>query len=102
MAGYPTGIAMDGNTIVSGAVPGRCSLTVGYTIGGATFKSSIAVVVTEPPVPSYPGPYEIVPQGTQRTLPTDGKLMTRNVVVSPIPYLSQANAAGGNTVTIGA
>lgn len=49
----------------------------------------------------YTGPYEVRPTPSGRTLPTEGKTMTDDVTVEPIPYYETSNEAGGETVYIG-
>lgn len=59
--------------------------------------------VTEiPPALTYVGKYEVVPKVyTEQTLPTEGKLMGRDVLVRKIPQLEVSNGSGGKTLIIG-
>lgn len=56
-----------------------------------------------PPVQGeeYAGPYNVRPTPTGRILATEGKVMTDDVTVEPIPYFVVSNDAGGETVYIG-
>ena len=49
----------------------------------------------------YTGPYEVRPTPAGQTLPTQGKTMTGDVTVAPIPFYVVSNEAGGKTVYIG-
>ena len=50
----------------------------------------------------YTGEYFVIPKVDEQTvLETEAKLMERNVTVERIPIYEAANAAGGNTLSIG-
>ncbi len=49
----------------------------------------------------YAGPYSVVPSEDAQTLATSGLLMDEDVAVAAIPTYRVANAAGGDTFTIG-
>ena len=51
---------------------------------------------------TYPGPYEALPDPLyDQGFPTQGKLMSADMVFRKIPYAEVGNEFGGNTVTIG-
>ena len=51
--------------------------------------------------PIYNGQYEVTPSFENKSLPTAGKLLSRDVTIYEIPVYSVSNPSGGNTVTIG-
>ena len=52
-------------------------------------------------IPTYKGEYEVIPKAHDtQTLETQGRKMTENVVVLPVPYWEFTNPAHGNTVYI--
>lgn len=51
--------------------------------------------------PSYSGPYDIIPLAfIDQQLPTEGKVLSRDLVVQEVPYLETSNDSGGITVSI--
>lgn len=48
----------------------------------------------------YTGRYEVTPTAREQVLPTENKMMERNVTVHATPYSEVSNIYGGNTVTI--
>ena len=55
-----------------------------------------------PVVPPYEGPYTVVSElYDAQTLATNGKRMTDNMTVEPIPVTWTTNLYGGQTVVIG-
>lgn len=55
-----------------------------------------------PVVPPYEGPYTVVSElHDAQTLATNGKRMTENMTVEPIPVIWTTNPHGGQTVVIG-
>ena len=55
------------------------------------------------PIFPYEGEYVVLPDDDeQQVLPTEGKTLSENVVVEPIPYREVGNPVGGYTITIGA
>lgn len=57
---------------ISGSVTGRGVTVSGNIVGGGSG-------------PAYRGPYEVTPTSETQVLPTEGKRMTADVVVNPIP-----------------
>ena len=54
------------------------------------------------PVPEYEGPYNVVPTLYYgQALETEGKKMSEDVTVDPIPVTITSNPYGGETVVIG-
>ena len=49
------------------------------------FDEDEYIQVIERAAERYEGPYEVTPTATAQTLPTDGLVMTADVVVQPIP-----------------
>ena len=58
-------------------------------------------IVKVPGGDPYEGDYTVVPQIEQQILPTQYKVMERNLTVLGIPYAEVSNPSGGKTVTIG-
>ena len=51
--------------------------------------------------PPYTGPYDIIPLAfIDQQLPTEGKVLSRDLVVQEVPYLETSNDSGGVTVSI--
>ena len=57
---------------ISGAITGRVVTISGNITGGGG-------------EPAYRGPYTVTPTSETQVLPTDGKRMTADVVVNPVP-----------------
>ena len=53
-----------------------------------------------PPYGPYTGGYEVTPSGETQTLETNGKLLTQDIIIHPIPYQLVTNQAGGLTAQI--
>lgn len=68
----------------------------------ARFKDVfIEKVVGDNEAEFYVGDYEITPAMETQTLDTSDKFMTRDVVISGVPYSKVSNGAGGTTLIIG-
>ena len=52
-------------------------------------------------IPSYRGPYVVIPKSYQQGLDTNGLKMLDDVTVEQIPYSRVSNPSGGDTVNIG-
>lgn len=62
----------------------------------------VGQVIEVPTAPPYRGEYEVVPKVyTEQTLPTNGKLLGRDVLVHKIPQFEVSNNSGGKTLIIG-
>lgn len=48
----------------------------------------------------YEGDYTVTPAMKAQTLPTMNKVLTENVIISPIPFYEVSNPGGGKTVYI--
>ena len=74
-----------------------------YVLTAADKAEIVALVLAEiPTAPSYGGEYEVVSKvSTEQTLPTEGKLMGKDVLVHKIPQLEVSNGSGGKTLIIG-
>lgn len=65
-------------------------------------KAYTPVVVAVPEPDEYGGSYEAVSAvDSDTTLPTSGKLMSRDVTISKIPVAEVSNPSGGYTIIIG-
>lgn len=65
--------------------------------------SSVSGNVTKPTVeylPEFSGPYTITPTQQTQTLATQGKKMTQNIVVNPIPSNYGLITWNGSTLTV--
>lgn len=67
-------------------------------IGGLTGQLSIATGCAHE---AYSGAYTVVPRAHDaQTLPTENKLLTKNVTVEKVPFFETDNDANGKTVYI--
>lgn len=48
----------------------------------------------------YTGAYDITPRVDKQVIPTQGKVMARDMTVKSIPFFKTSNDSGGNTVYI--
>lgn len=66
--------------------------------------SNSASFTTQQGIPIYPdayqGTYEVTPTRGSQTLPTQGLMMTRNVVINPIPSNYGLITWNGSTLTV--
>lgn len=51
-------------------------------------------------IPSFDGPYEVIPTVVEQTFETAGRKMTENFVVSPIPQNYGLITWDGSTLTV--
>lgn len=85
--------------------------TVSYRIDGTQynrgFRIKLPIVEREeentptPDIEVYEGPYVVRPTPAGRILDTEGKRMTDDITIQPIPYYEVSNGSGGETVYIG-
>jgi hypothetical protein len=52
-------------------------------------------------VEAYDGEYEVTPSFSEQTLPTQQKLLEKDMKIEKIPYAEVTNNSGGITVIIG-
>lgn len=64
------------------------------------FEEGEYIQVIERAAERYGGPYEVTPRATAQTLPTDGLVMTADVVVQPIPSNYGLITWNGSTLTV--
>lgn len=64
------------------------------------FEEGEYIQVIERAAERYAGPYEVTPTATAQTLPTDGLVMTADVVVQPIPSNWGRIAWNGAVLTV--
>ena len=66
------------------------------------FRAEMGQVMQVAAAPAYRGEYTVIPKNYEETqLPTEGKLMGKNVTVKKIPRYEVANDAGGLTLMMG-
>lgn len=66
------------------------------------FHAEMGQVLQVAAAPAYRGEYTVIPKNYEETeLPTEGKLMGKNVTVKKIPRYEVANDAGGLTLIMG-
>jgi hypothetical protein len=96
-------IGDNGNWYIGDTDTGVKAAGTDYVLTAADKAEIVALVLAEiPPTPSYGGEYEVVSKvSTEQTLPTEGKLMGRDVLVHKIPQLEVSNGSGGKTLIIG-
>ena len=84
--------------VVGGSLSGVVKLS-GKVVSKGTITASV-IAPTLINLPSYLGPYEIVPEVTDQTFATTDKRMTTDLAVKAIPYHEVSNESG-TTIIIG-
>ena len=64
-------------------------------------KQDTIIVPVYKDAPLYEGEYDVIPKVSEQILPTEKKLMSKDVTIKEIPYFEVSNSSGGNTVFIG-
>lgn len=64
-----------------------------------SFKGTVDRTVSD--VPIYNGYYTVVPDVEDQTLPTSGKVASKDITVTKIPLYEVRNESGGDTLIIG-
>ena len=57
--------------------------------------------VTKYVTDKYEGDYVVTPKVVEQTMPTQDKVMLRDVTIKSIPFFDVSNTSGGSTVYIG-
>jgi len=83
---------------VSGSLSGASGIT-GALSGVGTVTGSLSADAQA--APYYDGEYRVIPALDAQVLPTNGKRMRDDVVVTEIPYYETSNPQGGYTAIIG-
>lgn len=67
-----------------------------------TYLKNNKIIITPEDIDAYVGQYEVIPLPlVEQILQTTNKVLTEDIVVSPIPYATVSNLAGGYTAIIG-